>query len=505
MVWSKMAKAKKHFQKINKRILVLVLSLLTLSIFITIFFSYRVMQVPTGLTVDEAAFGYNATLLAKDGHDQNGRFLPFFVLSIDGKDWRQPVTQYYLAVFFKFFGASIFNLRLSSVLITITSSILLFFLSYRLFSSIKASFLSFFVFLTIPLIMIQSHMGLDNIMPIPFVIIWLIGLLLFTQNNKRKHLIYSAISLGISFYTYKGMRATVPICGIASIVYLLSLNFLPKFNFKKFFYDAFAFSISIFPFFAIIPILQQKYPGAVFDNMSVHLSSVYEFFYPYLSTFDPTFLFIKGDDTLYHSTQRHGMFLLATLPFFVIGCYQSVKKNNFWKLILIIFFTSTLFYGFVNSVHRASRIMAIIPSFSLLSTLGIITLWQYKKLLGKLSTLSIFVLIAINYFDFVKYYWYTYPKFTENIVGTFKYYPAYEILAKEAAKRNLMPLISQSIHDANGESGRFFEATYFPQTIKTYNDDNPSSPGTILLSRRQEIRSMTNLNLNLPDYFLQTR
>lgn len=31
------------------------------------------------LQVSEATFGYNATLLSKNGHDQNGRFLPFAV------------------------------------------------------------------------------------------------------------------------------------------------------------------------------------------------------------------------------------------------------------------------------------------------------------------------------------------------------------------------------------------------------------------------------------------
>ena len=58
------------------------------------FFAYRLNKVPKGLTVDEAAFGYNAVLLSETYHDENGRFLPFFVLFFEGKDWRQPVTQY---------------------------------------------------------------------------------------------------------------------------------------------------------------------------------------------------------------------------------------------------------------------------------------------------------------------------------------------------------------------------------------------------------------------------
>jgi hypothetical protein len=44
----------------------------------------------------------------------------------------------------------------------------------------------------------------------------------------------------------------------------------------------------------------------VFDNL-------YNFLYPYFSSFDLTFLFIKGDELLFHSTGYHGFFLLASM------------------------------------------------------------------------------------------------------------------------------------------------------------------------------------------------
>ena len=85
-------------------------------ILLCIFYSYRILQVPSGLTADEGAFAYNAVLLSRTLHDENGRFMPFFVLSLNGTDWRQPVTQYYLAALFKIFGASLFLLRFSQCL-----------------------------------------------------------------------------------------------------------------------------------------------------------------------------------------------------------------------------------------------------------------------------------------------------------------------------------------------------------------------------------------------------
>lgn len=169
---------------------------------LALFFSYRILKTPPGLTVDEAAFGYNATLLSRTGHDENGKLLPFFVLSIEGKDYRQPVTQYYITAFFKIFGASVFNLRFSSVIITLVSAVLIYFLGKKFIGSLFGIFASI-IFLTTPLIIIQSHMGLDNIMPIPFVILWLICIYFFEKNKNPKFLVLAGVSLGIGFYSYR--------------------------------------------------------------------------------------------------------------------------------------------------------------------------------------------------------------------------------------------------------------------------------------------------------------
>ena len=93
------------------------------------FFSYKLIQVPSGITGDEAAFGYNAILLSRTLHDENGRKLPVFVLSLNGTDWRQPVTQYFITAYFKIFGPSLFNLRFTSVLIAVVSIWLIYFMN----------------------------------------------------------------------------------------------------------------------------------------------------------------------------------------------------------------------------------------------------------------------------------------------------------------------------------------------------------------------------------------
>jgi 4-amino-4-deoxy-L-arabinose transferase-like glycosyltransferase len=459
------------------------------SILLCLFFSYRLLEVPMGITGDEDAMGYNAVLISQTAHDENGKFMPFFVLANNGTDWKQPVTQYYLAGLFKLFGSSIFLLRFSSIIITLISSFLLHKLSSSIFNK-KTAILSVIIFLTTPLIMIQSHMGLDNIMPIPFAIIWIYGLDQYSKKNNLKLLIISAISLGISFYTYKGMRAVFPIWYALSLLYIYKIPFLK--NFKP----LIIFSLFSLPFLAITPYLNFLYPGSIFGGSRPSFDNIYNFLYPYFSSYDITFMFIKGDDLLYHSTGYHGFFLLASLPIFVLGIYKSIRTNKLSRFILVVFFISPILYGTVNSVHRASRLMCLIPFYSIICAYGfqqaMIISSHYKKIIFGL----ILILFSLNYLDFLHYYYYDYSLKTQALVGDLKYYLSFKSLKKYSDKYHLTPYISQDI------SHKFFEALYFKKIDYLNPEDIPPNKNSILLTNRQQIDGMTNLHLNLKYYQL---
>lgn len=455
-----------------------------------LFFSYRILEVPMGLTGDETAFGYNASLLASTGHDENGRFLPVFVLSNDGTDWKQPVTQYYLAILFKIFHPSVFLLRFSSVLIVLLSSFLIFKLS-RLNFDPKYSLLTVLIFLTTPLIMIQVHMGLDNIMPIPFAIIWFYFLYLYEKKKNIKFLIISALALGINFYTYKGMRAIYPVWYLLSLLYILKTPILK--NFKQFF----IFSLFSLPFLLISPILNHYYPGAIFGGARPVFDNIYNFLYPYLSSYDLTFLFIKGDALLYHSTGYHGFFLLASIPLFFLGIYQSIKTSKFSRFILLIFFTSPLLYGAIDSVHRASRLMCLIPFYAIICTYGFQLLMQIASKYKKIVILIAIILSFTNYYSFLHYYYFDYAKLTQNLVGDLKPYLSFQALKVNSEKLGLKPYIATNI------SNKFFESIYFNQNLNYIHQDLLPPPGSILLTNRSQIEGMTNLNLDMKYYFLQ--
>lgn len=450
------------------------------AIILLIFFSYRLTQIPKGTTVDESAFGYNGILLERTLHDENGRKLPVFVLSLDGKDWRQPVTQYSTALIFKFFGASLFNLRMTAVITAVAAIFLIYFLGRHLLGNVGAIAAAVFL-ATTPIIMIQSHLALDNITPVPFVILWLLGLYLFGKTKKNYWLILSAVSLGISYYTYKAMRIFVPVWTILSLIYL-SESFLRKISkqsLKNIVKPVLFFSLSILPFFAIIPYLEFLYAGAVLNNTNPDINNIYGFISFYLSNFDPSFLFVKGDDLLFHSTGRHGMYLLMSLPFFILGLVSSWKKSTFWKLIIAAFFLGPLMFGYIGQVHRASRLLALVPLYSLIAAGGLTYLWQKRSKV----ILGILVLFfAVNYFDFIHYYFGSYATDTANLYSCFSCTePAYKILKERSIKQGLTPYVDSVILKGSNSTRDFAKTIYFTGPINSWNGDSKSLPDNGIL------------------------
>ncbi|MBU0569446.1 glycosyltransferase family 39 protein [Patescibacteria group bacterium] len=548
-----------------------------ITIFCLIFFSYRLTQVPQGLTIDESAFGYNAVLLSETFHDENNRFLPAFVLSINGKDWRQPVTQYFMAGYFKLFGASIYNLKFTSVVITTVGGLLIFILGNYLLGK-KGGALSLLFYATTPVIMIHSHLGLDNIMPIPFVLVWLICIYLYekslslrvlskvegrgnlvvqqkklrllhkiytelaerARNDPNKYLILSALSLGIGFYSYKGMRSFVPVWSVITTIYLV-LPALKSFwnpakrgeriswkfinSIKKDLKPTLTFILSILPFYAIIPLLEYKYAGAVLGQTNLKIDSVYKFLLSYISSFDFSFLFITGDILPHHSTGVHGVFLLASLPFFLIGLYQLISSNlvilegvrttdriprKFFKLLTISFFTGPILFGFPGSIHRASRLIALVPIYSLISALGATHLLKGKRVF-KIILASLAFLVIINYYNFVNYYWFQYPKDTYHIFYRTEIGEAYETLYEEAENKGLKAYVDYEIVrneklSDQGITDTFLRSIYFPKYPNVWNEKKTLLEKSILMSKNPNVLNLEKLNTstNVEGYYFFT-
>ncbi len=364
--------------------------------------SFRITQVPPGINGDELAIARNAVLISRNLTDENNNFLPLFVFAKSSADWKQPVTIYATAAFFKIFGVSFAILRITSISFVIASIIIFYFLTKEVFN-LKSFVIGFLILITTPIILIQSHLALENIAVLPFVFFWL---LMLSKNKNPICAFLAGISLGMGIFSYLGMRIIVPVLSLITLVYFGR-------NFKQ----SVRFLLGVLPFFILLYIANFRYPGAVVGNFNSPIPSINDFLLRYLSVFDLSFLFLKGDATAYHSTGMAGMFLVSTLPPFLIGIWRILRqKKPFEILVLGSFFLLPILFGFVPDIYRASRLLALIPFYVIISTIGFLAI---PKKIG----IAIIILMAIGYWFFVNDYWFSYPKRVEKIFPlTIDYY-----------------------------------------------------------------------------------
>lgn len=447
--------------------------------------SYKLTEVPPGLDNDESSIGYNASLISKNLTDENNHFHPVFILTLDGKDWKQPITIYLTALFFRVFGISFFNLRLVSVLFAMVSCFL-FLRLLRLFFSEKLSLIGLVLFIFSPSILIHSHLAMENIALLPFFLAWLYLLLSYSIKPQIWKIFISGIFLGLSFYSYKGMHAMVPAYFLLSLVYLAYLGYLKRIQIATAAKTIFLFLLGSAPFLLPLKRFQTYYAGSVYDSSTVSLPSFFTGAYTYFSSFDFSFLFVTGETMSPRMTGLYGLFLLPTIFLLFLGFLQLVKekKYNYYFILLFLLITPIPLI-LVDSVHKASRLLPYVPLGTFIFTLGVKGILQGKNKYYKMILVGFFVITIIwSYTNYVNYYWHEYPKLVSS-----DFSPNLDLgmksLLELTKKQNKTPYIENSNYRFQKFHFQFLEKAYFPNgDLKIWNRDLEPFPqnGLVLTS-----------------------
>ena len=447
----------------------------------TLLLSIKILNVPPGINGDEAAIGLNSSLISKTLKDENGNFLPLFVNTLHNSDWKQPTTIYTTAIFFKIFGPSFFLLRFVSVIFCLISAALLYTILDK-YVGYKEALIGLAIFFTTPIIVIQSHLALENIAPLPFILLWLFYLLKYLQNGKGKFLFYAGLSIGLSIYSYNGMRLVAPALFIGTIGYITH-----AFSYKFSLWKLRPFIIGFIVSLLILILLKNTYPGAIFGSARpLKITSFQEYFLPLISSFDFSFLFLKGDNTPYHSTGKAGLFLLGLLPFFILGCLEASKlKNHLLNLSLIGLTFTPIFYPFVGSIYRGSRLLVFVPFIVIISTAGISFLLSQKKIAKRLIFLFLVLFLVFNFVDFLNDYWFYYPLRVKSDFNP-PIHKVFKQLRELSRITGKTPFIEEGLYISSYPASNFFENVYFNDELYKFNPYNKNNKHLIILARKNE-------------------
>lgn len=451
-----------------------IIFLIILSILGWFLLTFRITDAPPGINGDEATLGLSVYLISQTGHDSEGRFLPIFTKIGAVPDWKHPVTVYITALIFKIFGPSLFTLRATSVIFTLISIWIIYYLLKELVDG-KTAFIGVLLFIATPIVMIQSHLAHENIAPIPFVSFWLLMVIKYTKKQNQKLLLFAGISLGLSIFTYFGMRIISPVLIVLTLLYVY---YLKNKNGVKYINHIKWFILGLFPAIVILLIAKLYYPGSVLGLYRPYKIGDYQsLILPFISAFDPSFLYINGDSTPYHSTGKHGMFLLATLPLFIFGMVDIIRnKKPIRVFILISFFLIPFLFGLASTVHRASRLLVLVPSYIAISAIGFNAIRAFKwKIVNRAILIVIFFLISLNFIDFVSDYWFDYPQrvnqsFEKPVHNVFK---RVEGIAK---KENLKVFIHDDIILRRPSAYIFFANAYLTNRWEKWEENSTDLP-----------------------------
>ena len=395
-----------------------------------IFRFYKLGVTPPGLYWDEVSLGYNGYSILKTAKDEHGKFLPFTNFAAFG-DYKPPGYIYAAVPSVGVFGLNEFAVRFPSALAGTLAVLVTYFLTRKLFSKRKIALLASFFLAISPWSIHFSRVAFEANLAALFS---LIGIYLFVKFTKDRGfwIIPSGLSFVLAVNTYTGQRLFVP---FILVVLLIQFRKQVAKNFKWVVLAAVLSSIISLPLlqfslktiegqlrfneitiFKDLEPINESISYRKEDNFSrfadfIHnrrLFYSHEYLRNYFNAFSPTFLFTKGDPNPRLSIQEMGQLYYFDLFLILAGIYFLIAKRfNYSFLILAWVLISPLGQAATKETPHALRMAHIIPTYQILSAVGLNGIFYNLKFKLKAKWLMI-SLVSISVMVFMFYYLHIY-------------------------------------------------------------------------------------------------
>jgi len=408
---------------------------------------WQLGQNPPSLTWDEAAWGYNAYSLGIDGRDEFGRFLPLNYLESFG-DFKPPVYAYLDVFPVKFFGLNEFATRFPSALFGVLTVLITYFLTKRIFWNSKSNelyALSSALFLAISPWHIMLSRAAFEANVATFFLVAGVWLFLAGVQNRKWHVVFSAIFFVLSMYTFNTARIVAPILvlflgfafrkklienkrqtliavlmGILLMLPILGFLFSPQasLRFKE---------VNIFTDIEVTETSNQEIinDSSIWSRIMHNRRVGYALSYlkHYFDNLNPSFLFIKGDGNPKFSTQDVGQMYIWDLPFIIAGILFLIKrKEGNWWIIPAWLVIGIIPAATARETPHALRIETTLPTFQIITAVGVaaflskisnippsLKLWRASKYFKFFIVVFIFSLLFFNFAYYIRGYYVHYP------------------------------------------------------------------------------------------------
>jgi hypothetical protein len=345
--------------------------------------------VPAFLKYEEVFFALESHAIATTLHDTNGRLLPTY-FQVYANAWYQPVLIYWGALFQLVFPLSDTMLRMPTAVVAAINVALTYLIGARLFKHTGWAVLGALFLAITPPHFILGRVAMDYLYPVPFVLGWLLGIIIFLETRSVRALAVGSLLLGVGFFSYIAAVGLMPVFYAVTILILVASG---ERSWRP--YAAASVGFAAFVGFGLLIAVQTpEYVDASLarygpgTSSSDPLQQVRELFnYTNVSAraglfsefFNAGYLFFSGGSNPVDSTRTAGVFLLPMAAFLAAGVYSALRERTV--------LTGLLLFGFVFSVVPAATVMerytidrhlVMLPFGALLGALGARWLWSRR-------------------------------------------------------------------------------------------------------------------------------
>lgn len=360
---------------------------------------YGLTDYPDGVHIDEASYAYNAYSILKTGKDQFGKTLPIFFES--ESDYKQPVHIYLSTIAVGIFGLNRFGSRFTAFFLSTIAVFLIYKITSIITNSKKTALLSAFILSISPWHFLFSRTATDVMTASTFCLFALLFYLYYVKkSNLKNFLLFFVFSL-LSIFAYRTTTifvllffpiveiirtgnfflkekksAVVLISGL--VLFIIFLTFL-SFQLKRYSSVSFVSNDEI-------KILngQNVREDGIF-NRPINNLFVTRIFHNkiidsliiisrnYISQFDLSFLFIKGDGSLNDLIPGVGnlySFEVLMLFVFLIYFFKVHSQNKFVFIPLLWILISNVPSSLTTDAVNSSRSFQAVLGYAVILAIG---------------------------------------------------------------------------------------------------------------------------------------
>jgi 4-amino-4-deoxy-L-arabinose transferase-like glycosyltransferase len=348
--------------------------------------------------------------------------------------------------------------RLPSVVVAMTDVVLMYFVARRMFTRHRPAVLAAVLLALTPAHFIHGRIAMDYLYPVPFVIGWLLCLLIFLDRRRPRVLFAATSLLGLGIYTYIASVVMMPVylalTGLAlfrtghprrsyaiaaagfawPLVLLLWLAFHPAIlgeTLVRYHLDRpVAETTRVIRRLPMPELLDEVRRSVRFSEATGRISLYWYFF-------DPAYLFVTGGyANIVNSTRHAGVFLLPFVVLVPVGIVAAASSRTIVGVTILIGFLSAPLAAclVVPEPYAVDRELVILPFGVLLAVIGVEAMLASRTPRWRAAAVVLLAIVPLQFAFFLFDYYGDYRRFSAVWFNGNRRGALEEIIARDVRK-----------------------------------------------------------------------